>query len=508
MKDFFIAASLFLLGALTRLPLVEKIQSHWDGPQYSIAILRYSLSQETPAPPGYPLYIFMGKLLNFLYNDPFYSLLILSVIFSGIGAFLLYLVGKTMFNAPTGVIASFLFLSAPTFYYFGLTAYPYGLIPSIVLMLGLVVFLIARKKKKKGVLLGIIFAVLIGLRPQEAITTMPLYLLGFYYLSKKERFLSLLSFAVIFLLWLIPLVIVSGGIKQYIVLLLAFAKAGALPPVSFRNMEILVPRIVRGMILSFGIGTIFLIYYLKFARDIITKRKKIREVLSNKHFQLFSIWIIPSILFNLLVRNEHAGYQMVYLSSFLILIAYAIWKLCQKKNNALVAVLSLLVVFNLWWFFRDRDPLLKLPYSPTSFHYSEIRKNDLKLGSKIDFIKKHFNPKSSLIITSPDPWRPLMYHLYPYLIYSIDGLVTNDDKFKPTVRESQYWIFKQYNNIERRIIIPPFVETIIFTDDNAINWIKGVHKSVYKLPANSSVTSIGVQSGEKFKYEINLFQKI
>ena len=52
-----------------RFPLIEKMQSHWDGPQYSIAVVRYSLIQETPAPPGYPLYIAMGRLFYFFTHD-------------------------------------------------------------------------------------------------------------------------------------------------------------------------------------------------------------------------------------------------------------------------------------------------------------------------------------------------------------------------------------------------------------------------------------------------------
>lgn len=507
-QDTFFGLLFFTLGILTRIPFVEKIQSHWDGPQYSIALVRYSLEQETPAPPGYPLYIGIGYLLQVIFKNPFYSLIITSVLFSGLGALSFYLIGTKMFNRAVGIISALLYLSGSTFYYFGLTVYPYGLAPFFALLSAFSVYRIIIHKKQIGVILGIMFSLVIGIRPQELFATLPLFFLGLYYLSNRQRLLAIAGFTFSFLIWFIPLMIITGGVKQYIMISIVFARAGALPPISFENIKILLPRITRGMALSFGVSVIFLIYYLKLARDIMAKKQKIHDVLANKYLQLFAIWIIPSLLFNLLVRSEHAGYQMVYLSPFPILIAYAIWKLCQKKNRALTAIVFLIVIFNLWWFFKDRDPFYKLPYSPTSFHYSEIRKNDIKLGSKIDFIKKHFDPNSTLLITSPNPWRPLMYHLPSYSIYDIDGLTTNDKRFSSIVRKSRYWNFSKENDSDGRFVVPAEIRTITLTDDRASFWVKGVDKTSYRLLGNSDITAINTKEGEIFIYAFNLFEKI
>src|SRR3989344_5430097 len=121
-KDYVICFVLLLIAFFSRIPLTEAIQSHWDGPQYSIGVVRYSLEQDTPSPPGYPLYIFMARLINVFVGDPHRALILESVLFSFIGTVVFYLAGKNLFNRVVGVISSLIFISGSTFYYFGLTA--------------------------------------------------------------------------------------------------------------------------------------------------------------------------------------------------------------------------------------------------------------------------------------------------------------------------------------------------------------------------------------------------
>ena len=139
-RDYIIILFLFVIGIVTRFPFVERMQSHWDGPQWSIGIIRYSLIQETPAPPGYPLYIALGKVINYIiHDDPHSSLIWISVLSSAVAASLFYVAGKIVFNKTVGLISSLLYLSGPTFYFFGLTAYPYGLLVVNSILFGLII---------------------------------------------------------------------------------------------------------------------------------------------------------------------------------------------------------------------------------------------------------------------------------------------------------------------------------------------------------------------------------
>jgi len=492
--DFAISSCLFFVGILSRAPLVEKIQSYWDGPQFSIAILHYSFTQQTPAPPGYPLYIALGKFFYLFLHNPHQALLAVSVLESAFGAVIFYLIGKNMYARAVGIVAALIFLTGSVFYYFSLTAYGYGLVPITTAILAYAAYLIFLKHKQIGFLLGLVFGISVGMRPQETIVIFPLFVLGFIFLSKREKAYSLLSFAIVTLIWVIPSVYVIG-FKNYFMLSAQFALT-AFPhvPIS-QHIELM----IKGFLLSFGVSAGFLTYfvfkYWKGIRQVI--EKNIRVIL------FYGIWIIPSFLFNLFVRSDHAGYQMSYLAAFLILISYTVWKTTEKSKVFFIFAVFIISIFNLYWFFYNRDPNYTKPYRITSFHYSDIRKNDLKTGSKVNFILKNFNPKTTLIITTDALWRPYMYYLKNYQLTDLSGLDNNSPDFKYGRIDAINWNMHQYENKSLSLVIPNSISTVVFTDDNTYSWVKNYPFKQYRLPGNSNLISISVVPREKIIYNFN-----
>lgn len=499
-QDFLFIIFFFLIGILSRIFLIEHFQSHWDGPQYSLGVLHYDLTQETPAPPGYPLYIFMGRIFYTFFQDPHFSLLMVSVLFSGIGAVLFYLFGKRLANQSVGIISSLLFLSAPTIYFFGLTTYAYGVIPTLATMLALCVYEIVIQKKNQGIVLGVVCAFALGVRPQEALMLLPLFVLGIYYLPRKQKIISVITLIVGLSLWIIPYFFIVGGIGKFLFQFSSFAHHGAFTPITIHNSLTYASRMAKDLFLTFTISTIFLFYYFYKLFFLFKKKIPFKKMLIDKKNQFFFFWFTPSSLVNLLVRSDHAGYQMTYLSCLLFFIALAEYKLFKKRKALLIGIVLCGVLFNLFWFFRDRDPYFKGPYIPTSFHYSEIRKNDIKLGAKVLYIQHHFSPKTTLLITSPDPWRPLMYHLKPFTIYSPAALVTTEKQFKDVMRMSKNWKREEKIVTTRKLRVPPHITTIVFTDDDAYRWIKNTKKQIILLPGNSRLIVIHVSSDNKLIY--------
>src|SRR6266700_2199058 len=403
--DYLLCILFALIAFISRAPLIEHIQSHWDGPQYSIAVVRYSFEQQTPAPLGYPIYIGLAKLFYIFFHDPHRSILAVSVFASVCGAIVLFLVGKYMFNRTVGIIATSIFLTGSTFYYFGLTAYPYLFLPVTDALLACIVYFIFIKKRQLGIAFGAVLGISFGIRPQELGLVGLLSIVGFLFLSNKQKAYAVLIFCIITLSWLVPLVHTSGGIKHYTEINVQAIKGDLIHYSLPHNSELM----IKGFLLSFGISSIFLLYYL-FA---LWRKKQF----SNWRVVLFyALWIVPGFYFNFFVRTEHAGYQMSYLEGFLFLIAYAVWKTTERSKKLTALAVFCIAVFNLSWFFYNRDPHYTKPYRPTSFHYSDIRKNDLQTGSKVNFVQKTFNPKKTLIITTDYLWRPYMYYLKHYKI--------------------------------------------------------------------------------------------
>lgn len=475
-----ILIGLFAIGFLSRFFFVEKMQSHWDGPQYSIAVVRYSLLEQTPALPGYPIYIGLGKLIYTITNDPHYSIVLLSVLFSGIGACIFYLIGKVFLNHRTGIIASLLFLSSPVFYFFGLTANPYGIVGINSALFALVTYLIVSKNKKWGIAYGLLFTYVIGFRPQEIIFLTPLWLYGMHAFSVREKIKGVLAFFLGSFLWLYPASINVGGILQYIRLIIG--SVSTTRGESFIAHEInIIGILIKGFFLTFGIATAVPFFLLK-------KIKLCERLIRDKRTAILFLWIMPSFIFNLFIRSDHAAHQVTFLSGFLVLISISLYIFTKKHKSAfLYIILAIIVLLNLFTFFRDRDPQYIKPYIPQSYHFSEIKKNDKKMSAKIKYIKDKIQNKNTLIVVGdPDYIRPVMYHLPAYTIIQITRLFSEDIRFKDVLRTAKDFKMKEEIYKKNTFIIPKEFTNVVCFDDNCSMWMK--EKGI-KLEGNSLLVS-------------------
>jgi len=483
---------LFTLGIVSRAPFIESMQSHWDGPQFSIAVSSYDFSQETPAPPGYPLYIFFGLLLNHYIYDPHQSLLVLSVLLSGITSVFFYVGGKIIFSRRVGIIASVLYLTSPTFYFFGLTPYPYIMTPLVSVSLAIICYLIIVKKERLGLILGAITALGIGVRPQDSIILFPLALYAFINLNYKQKLFSFLIFLIFFLVWFVPQLIVVGGIETYFSSLSKSLESGAITPFSFDKLLTQISRSVKGFGLTFGIASlsvpIFLIQIIPYLRR--------KNIITNKII-FFLLWIMPSVLFTMFIRNDHAGYQMTYLSAFVLVIAYILTILFKKREMLLYITVLIVAMFNLFWFFRNRDPYFSKPYIPTSFHYSEIIKNDLQMKQKVTYIQKNFDPYNTVIITSSQYFRPTMYHLPQYEVFSYGVLETKEKEFSSIARIGKNFRREEYVQENSHVVFDNSVSTIVFFDREVSDIVKN-EGFVHKLLYNATMVSLSHKYGNVY----------
>lgn len=230
--------------------------------------------------------------------------------------------------------------------------------------------------------------------------------------------------------------------------------------------------------------------------------KKIKVFIKNnkKNILFYSAWILPGLLFNLIFFSYHAGYQMSYLSGLLILISYCLWKITYKRKLFFVLTIILISIFNLNWFFYNRDPSFSKPYRFLSFHYSEIVKNDIKLGGKIKFIQKNFDPKTTLIVTTALYWRQFSYYLKQYQITDIEYIDTDIPVYKFVIRDTINWDRKEYVRKNLFLDIPSNIKTLVLTDDKASGYVKDYPGKTYKLPGNSFITSISIEKNVRMIY--------
>jgi len=217
---------------------LEKLKSHWrelagavvvlvsrlmtlprtpwesDEFQFMEAVRDFDPSRYHPHPPGYPLFVGLGKLVNLLLDDPFRSLVTVSVVSCVVG-FLAFAATFRQFLADRDLAVS----GALLFYFSAgmLVHSPLALADSATLMfLGLAFYAASRfpvePTERRAIAVGLWFSAAIGCRPQIAIAVLPALAMTLILIrSWRMRALATIAFTIASLMWFVPLMDAAGG---------------------------------------------------------------------------------------------------------------------------------------------------------------------------------------------------------------------------------------------------------------------------------------------------------
>src|SRR4030042_238026 len=97
-KDIILPLSLFILTILTRIPFTSKYLYHWDSVQFALALEDYDITVHQPHPPGYFLYVMLGRLVNLFVKDANTTFIFISILFSSLQVVTLSFFGIEIFD--------------------------------------------------------------------------------------------------------------------------------------------------------------------------------------------------------------------------------------------------------------------------------------------------------------------------------------------------------------------------------------------------------------------------
>ena len=203
----------FALVAAARLLTLPESLWEWDEILFVKGIESYDPLHHQPHPPGYPLLIGLGKLLNLFLDDPFVSLVTLNVICSLIGyAALVSAFRRLAASDRAAVIGALLFHLSPSMLVYG----PLALSDSPALMFLSLALAAAARLPDAGVpaatTLGLFASAAIGCRPQLALAVLPMTAVALVFArGLRSRLAALGAFTVMSLVWFVPLVVAVGG---------------------------------------------------------------------------------------------------------------------------------------------------------------------------------------------------------------------------------------------------------------------------------------------------------
>src|SRR2546426_8460007 len=111
--DVLCAVALSLLTILSRLPYRARMLYNWDAVQFALALREYDVAKHQPHPPGYILYVALGRLVNAWLDDPTAAYVFLAVLFSGLTTFVVYYLALAIYDRTTALAAATLLAREP-----------------------------------------------------------------------------------------------------------------------------------------------------------------------------------------------------------------------------------------------------------------------------------------------------------------------------------------------------------------------------------------------------------
>lgn len=216
-----------LLGAVAallalRLPFLPPTLEDIDSVNFELGVHDYDPVHHQPHPPGYPVYIFLAKLIHPWFDSHAAGLGFVSALFSAVSVVPLYFLMRRLTSRPAAALVCVLTLFNPILWFNSvrpmsdLTGFFFVTATQCLLLTGILHDCPWRRRQVW--LAGTVLAgISIGVRSQAVWLVGPLLLYGIWRLrSIRAAAVTLLCVGAAAALWLVPVVELSGGTAQFV----------------------------------------------------------------------------------------------------------------------------------------------------------------------------------------------------------------------------------------------------------------------------------------------------
>lgn len=429
--DRLIALGVALLTIGTRFPMRSHRVFNWDAVNFVLALSDYDVRLHHPHPPGYPVFVAMGRVLGLVIPDANGSLVAVAMLLSAGAVAALYLLGMTLFDRATGIVAALYLLVSVTFWTNGAVALAYA---SLALF-GILVASFAWQRRSLAAIpwsedvrlparemryalaLSAAYAIGGGFRPDLLLFLAPLWLWGHWRMKPRQIALSAAVGAALVLAWFVPTVALSGGWVEYWKVFRAYASNDVLKRYSVAQNG---PKALIVNLRDTAKYTGYALYALALpvggaAVWLAAQARQWRQ----PRVALFALWIAPMLLFYAWVHIGDPGYVLTFVPALLLLAARfttALPKIAGRVTRAAsiqrviapALVACVLLANTVVFLFR-----------PLTLTAPGIRRQDATIDGKIAYVHAHGDPATTLLI-SYESYRHWLLYLPEYHVQFVD----------------------------------------------------------------------------------------
>ena len=409
---------LFVVTVLTRLPFTSQYLYHWDSVNMAFGLYEFNVLEEAPQFPGYIVYIALGQAINTIFADPQTTMVIISIVSSGLAAVALYALGRDIFDHRTGLIAAIFLITSPLVWFYGEIALPHTLDLFGITFAAWLLYRIKQGDTRHLWWTAVFLALLGGFRQQNLIFLGPLILFSIWAIGVRRIIIFTIIGAVVSLAWFLPLIHLSGGLDAFM------AGSSAYSSRFFQSTSLLhgaglvglrrnlVSKLIPYTLYAWSLALLPAIIYWG-----VETAKHWRTRLSNPKVWFFLLWVGPALAFYTFIHMGQQGLVFVFLPVLFLLSAKGLLQIFQARPALQIATTAVIAGVGMGIFILG--PTLPLGEDgPKLLTYSTLRDHDRRLQQTLLTIRDGFSPETTVILATD--WRFYEYYLPDYALAQID----------------------------------------------------------------------------------------
>jgi len=445
--DLGVSFVLALVTLASRWPYRARMLYNWDAVQFALALREFDIAKHQPHPPGYVLYVGLGRLVNATLADPTLAYVTLAMIFSAATTVTVYWLARALYDRTTAGAAAALLAVSPLFWFYGSVGLTYAGEAFGATLMALLAWRALQGHVAHLYAGAVCLGLAGGLRPSVLLLLLPLWAVSAWLgIRERKRLIAagaLLAAAV--LAWFLPLVWLAGGWRAYLrasaelydMMVLPTSVLSGDPDATFRQARYVLESVLVGL------GPLALALA---ALPFLARRRG----WTRREWFLLG-WIAPPVAVYTLVHFGQAGYVLTFLPALVILLSHAMVELVTAGSQWLrrpqwrwaltAAALGPLLLVNTGffvsarpaprefdrrageaWLWRAKDEAHDWILSRTA---SALREHDAVLRTYVETIRAVYDPQDTALLTELGnprsyPWlRHAMFYMPEYAIYQL-----------------------------------------------------------------------------------------